>query len=181
MHGHGENPHLCRFPSCDRSIPGNGFPRRWNLHDHMRRVHDFTCSEKASSPEGSPITTGKSSASASPSSSASSKKREGTVRKRKSVVSGTQTIKRARANQAQAQTQAAMKAAQAHTDQQLREAEKSYYDCLSDIKTDLSNINPQNPAMHERINARLQELHTHALNYRYIKATQTSTKRGSSS
>ncbi|KMO99917.1 hypothetical protein CIRG_00060 [Coccidioides immitis RMSCC 2394] len=172
MHGHGENPHLCRFPSCDRSIPGNGFPRRWNLHDHMRRVHDYTCSEKASSPEGSPIASGKSPA---------GKKKETAIRKRKGVVSGTQTIKRVRPTQAQSQSQAAMKASQAHTDQQLQNAEKNYNACLSEIKKDLDNINPQDPAMHERINARLQELHTHALNYRYIKASQLATKRGSGS
>lgn len=41
MHGHGEKPHLCEFLDCDRSIQGNGFPRRWNLYDHMRRVHDY--------------------------------------------------------------------------------------------------------------------------------------------
>ncbi|KMU75860.1 hypothetical protein CISG_05257 [Coccidioides immitis RMSCC 3703] len=111
MHGHGENPHLCRFPSCDRSIPGNGFPRRWNLHDHMRRVHDYTCSEKASSPEGSPIASGKSPA---------GKKKETAIRKRKGVVSGTQTIKRVRPTQAQSQSQAAMKASQAHTDSSFR-------------------------------------------------------------
>ncbi|WEW59112.1 hypothetical protein PRK78_004581 [Emydomyces testavorans] len=170
MHGHGENPHLCRFSSCDRSIPGNGFPRRWNLHDHMRRVHDYTCSEKASSPEGSPITCGKIP-------QTTSKKKDGTIRKRKGVVAGTQTMKRVRPSQAQSQSHAAMKVAQAHTDQQLQNAEKSYYDCLSEIKQDLGSINPQDPAMHEKINARLQELHTHALNYRYIKASQLATKK----
>lgn len=40
MHGHGDRPHLCFYPGCDRGIPGNGFPRRYNLFDHMKRVHD---------------------------------------------------------------------------------------------------------------------------------------------
>lgn len=40
MHGHGERPHLCHYPGCERSAPGNGFPRRYNLFDHMKRVHD---------------------------------------------------------------------------------------------------------------------------------------------
>ena len=40
MHGHGERPHLCFYPGCERGIPGNGFPRRYNLFDHMKRVHD---------------------------------------------------------------------------------------------------------------------------------------------
>lgn len=42
MHGHGSRPHLCHFTDCDRSLSGNGFPRRYNLYDHMKRVHDFT-------------------------------------------------------------------------------------------------------------------------------------------
>ncbi|KAF2796009.1 hypothetical protein K505DRAFT_323658 [Melanomma pulvis-pyrius CBS 109.77] len=42
MHGHGSRPHLCHFSDCERSVPGHGFPRRYNLFDHMKRVHDFT-------------------------------------------------------------------------------------------------------------------------------------------
>lgn len=48
MHGHGDKPHLCTYQDCERAIVGNGFPRRWNLYDHMRRVHGYTGS--ASSP-----------------------------------------------------------------------------------------------------------------------------------
>jgi hypothetical protein len=40
MHGHGDKPYLCSYDSCDRSVAGNGFPRHWNLRDHMRRVHN---------------------------------------------------------------------------------------------------------------------------------------------
>lgn len=39
MHGHGDKPYLCTYEGCDRAVPGNGFPRNWNLRDHMRRVH----------------------------------------------------------------------------------------------------------------------------------------------
>ena len=39
MHGHGDKPYLCPYPGCDRAQPGFGFPRQWNLKDHMRRVH----------------------------------------------------------------------------------------------------------------------------------------------
>ena len=42
MHGHGEKPYQCEFTDCERSFSGNGFPRRWNLQDHMKRVHDYT-------------------------------------------------------------------------------------------------------------------------------------------
>ena len=42
MHGHGDKPYLCQYDDCDRAVLGNGFPRRWNLQDHMKRVHDYT-------------------------------------------------------------------------------------------------------------------------------------------
>lgn len=41
LHNHGVNPFVCKFEDCDRARPGNGFPRRWNLRDHMKRVHEF--------------------------------------------------------------------------------------------------------------------------------------------
>lgn len=40
MHGHGTKPYPCTFKGCDRAQPGNGFPRKWNLQDHMQRVHN---------------------------------------------------------------------------------------------------------------------------------------------
>lgn len=40
MHGHGDKPYLCTYDGCDRALSGNGFPRQWNLKDHMRRVHN---------------------------------------------------------------------------------------------------------------------------------------------
>ena len=40
MHGHGQKPFLCSFTGCERGQQGHGFPRHWNLRDHMRRVHD---------------------------------------------------------------------------------------------------------------------------------------------
>lgn len=42
MHGHGEKPFLCTFEGCERGAPGNGFPRHWNLSDHMKRVHNHS-------------------------------------------------------------------------------------------------------------------------------------------
>ncbi|KAF2140469.1 uncharacterized protein K452DRAFT_47028 [Aplosporella prunicola CBS 121167] len=53
MHGHGSKPHLCAYPDCERAIPGNGFPRRYNLYDHMKRVHDYTSpAQEPGSPKG---------------------------------------------------------------------------------------------------------------------------------
>lgn len=50
MHGHGSKPHLCAYPDCERAIPGNGFPRRYNLYDHMKRVHDYTSTNMQTEP-----------------------------------------------------------------------------------------------------------------------------------
>jgi hypothetical protein len=40
MHEHGDKPFLCNYEGCERGVTGNGFPRHWNLRDHMRRVHN---------------------------------------------------------------------------------------------------------------------------------------------
>ncbi len=55
MHGHGEKPYLCTYEGCDRAQPGHGFPRQWNLRDHMRRVHNDngTASQATISPTSS--------------------------------------------------------------------------------------------------------------------------------
>ncbi|KAH7418749.1 hypothetical protein BKA64DRAFT_207629 [Cadophora sp. MPI-SDFR-AT-0126] len=39
LHGHGDRPYLCTYEGCKRSAPGNGFPRYWNLQDHIKRLH----------------------------------------------------------------------------------------------------------------------------------------------
>lgn len=57
MHGHGDRPHLCLYPGCERGISGNGFPRRYNLFDHMKRVHDHK--DGPTSFTGSPLLDGK--------------------------------------------------------------------------------------------------------------------------
>ncbi|POS87260.1 hypothetical protein EPUL_002153 [Erysiphe pulchra] len=53
MHGHGDKPFLCPYEGCDRSIPGKGFPRRWNLCDHIRRVHKDPVSSPIQNSENS--------------------------------------------------------------------------------------------------------------------------------
>ena len=45
MHGHGAKPFLCKFEGCERAHENHGFPRRWNLLDHMKRVHGYSASE----------------------------------------------------------------------------------------------------------------------------------------
>ncbi|KAL2008218.1 hypothetical protein VTN00DRAFT_8200 [Thermoascus crustaceus] len=167
FHGHGDNPHLCLFEGCDRSVPGNGFPRRWNLYDHMKRVHDYAGSERPSSPEASSAASGQ-----------SSKKKDNTGRKRKVGTSGAQPMKRSRSNQAQTNP---LKIAQvsAHHGQRLQNAERNYYNCRSRLLEELSNINPKDAAMHDKVNASLQELITLGLNYRRIEASQAAAQMAS--
>ncbi|KAL8896288.1 MAG: hypothetical protein Q9192_003170 [Flavoplaca navasiana] len=90
MHGHGDKPHLCTYHDCERSIPGNGFPRRWNLFDHMRRVHNHQ--GQASSP-GSTSPTPSSASSVCPGHSTL------TIRKRRtSSTSKGEAMKRTKSN-----------------------------------------------------------------------------------
>lgn len=163
LHGHGDNPHLCFWEGCERSVPGYGFPRRWNLYDHMRRVHDYMPSERHSSRETSPA-----GATAAP-----AKKKESTGRKRKVPgVTPAPTMKRTRSVHSQAGS-----AKGAHTSaqhgQRLQSAERNYYKCRERLLQDLGGITPQDTSMHEKINASLQELFTLGLNYRHIEAGQT--------
>lgn len=159
FHGHGDNPHLCLFEGCERSIPGYGFPRRWNLFDHMRRVHDFASVEQLSSPENSP-TIGK-----------AAKRKETSARKRRvNGVTGAQVMKRTRSNQSQASS--GKSAHSSHNGQRLLDAERNYFNCRSRLLEELSRITPQDSAMHEKVNASLQELITLGLNYRHIEASQ---------
>ena len=46
MHGHGEKPFRCDFPDCSRYL--DGFPRRWNARDHMKRIHNHVPAESPS-------------------------------------------------------------------------------------------------------------------------------------
>ncbi|KAI8677271.1 hypothetical protein NCS56_00616800 [Fusarium sp. Ph1] len=53
LHGHGDKPFLCVYEGCERAVPGNGFPRQWNLRDHMKRVHNDHGSSSGSPTNGS--------------------------------------------------------------------------------------------------------------------------------
>ncbi|EFY97455.2 C2H2 transcription factor [Metarhizium robertsii ARSEF 23] len=50
LHGHGDKPFLCVYEGCERAVQGNGFPRQWNLRDHMKRVHNDHGSSSGSPP-----------------------------------------------------------------------------------------------------------------------------------
>jgi hypothetical protein len=50
MHGVGDRFHLCPVRGCERGSLDHGFPRYWNLVDHMKRIHN--CSPTAHSIDG---------------------------------------------------------------------------------------------------------------------------------
>lgn len=54
MHGHGDKPFLCTYEHCERGVPGNGFPRHWNLRDHMKRVHNDSTNTRSNASTTSP-------------------------------------------------------------------------------------------------------------------------------
>lgn len=163
LHGHGDNPHLCFWEGCERSIPGYGFPRRWNLYDHMRRVHDYTASERHSSPEAAAVT-------------APTKKKDVNNRKKKvPATTSAPAMKRTRSVHSQAGSVKANRTS-AHPGQRLQSAERNYYKCRERLLQELGKITPQDTSLHERVNAGLQELFTLGLNYRHLEASQTGTQ-----
>lgn len=140
FHGHGDNPHLCLFEGCERAVPGYGFPRRWNLFDHMKRVHDYTASEQPSSPETN--ATGQ----------VLKKKDPAGVRKRRVTKTVTApTMKRTKSTSSQGN---ALKTNPVQHGQRLQNAERNYYNCRARLLEKLASITPQDTVMHDKANAR---------------------------
>lgn len=128
----------------------------------MKRVHDYTPSEQPSSPETT-------------SASGQGLKKKDSVRKRKVTKAiGAQTMKRSRSTSSQGSVAKAAQASANHG-QRLQNAEKNYYNCRARLIEELSNITPQDSAMHEKVNASLQELITLGLNYRQLEASSAAT------
>jgi hypothetical protein len=135
----------------------------------MKRVHDYTSSERVSSPEASPS-----------SSTQGSRKKDNPARKRKGPnAAGAQSMKRTRSAQSQ-KSALKMAQSQAHHSQQLENAQRNYYNCLYRLQQELSKLNPEDPDQHDKANASLQELHTLGLNYRSMQAGQAASEAGRS-
>lgn len=78
MHGHGDKPFLCPFEGCDRGILGKGFPRRWNLRDHIKRVHKDPISSSTQTSENSESSTESSVSGISESTNCTKRRKRGT-------------------------------------------------------------------------------------------------------
>ncbi|KAJ5965768.1 hypothetical protein N7481_012482 [Penicillium waksmanii] len=161
LHGHGDNPHLCLWEGCERSVSGNGFPRRWNLYDHMRRVHDYQSSERLSSPETSPT-------------AVPAKKKEAASRKRRGVTGPTPapTMKRTRSVHSHGPAKANQATVQ--YGQRLQNAERNFYQCHARLLEHVGKMTPQDISAHEQVNATLNELFTLGLTYRQLDASHVS-------
>lgn len=77
-------------------------------------------------------------------------------------------MKRTRSTQSQKNTKAAQ--SQAHMDQQIENAQRDYYNCLYRLQSELGKLTPEDPDLHDKANASLQELHTLGINYRSMQA-----------
>lgn len=129
----------------------------------MKRVHDYTATtpESDSSPESTPPA------------SHGHEKKDLAIRKRKGANSvGTQSMKRTRSAQAQGH---AMKAeqSQSHRQIQIETAQENWSNCVGRIYDQLAQLDPQDSHGFERLNAILQELYTHGLRFRELRASQT--------
>ena len=173
MHGHGEKPHMCTFPECDRSIPGNGFPRRWNLFDHMKRVHDYTgpASSSSSSSSSSPT----------PSSTGSFQANTATltIRKRRpSSPSQAEPLKRTKSNTGNTQPAPKVTKASATTKTTMpsqnrpQSMQTMWLDQKAAIKARLDSLEPHDAGASEQIRADCAILSTIGMNIRRQQASQ---------
>lgn len=178
MHGHGDKPHLCHFPECERSTPGNGFPRRWNLRDHMKRVHYYTV---GSSSTGSSSPTP---------SSDSSMYRGIPVKRRASSASQAERLKRTKAScytkavahkcitsvKSVSSTKPSRKAskkkiAPASQGKQRETMDKEWHEKKAAMKAALDNLAPNDVQASLKINADCEELRTIAMRIRHHEAS----------
>ena len=162
MHGHGEKPHLCWFQDCDRSVSGNGFPRRWNLFDHMKRVHDHT--GHASSNESN-----------SPSPSSVSSYYQGLpLRKRRpSSPSQAEPMKRTKSNTVtKPLAKAGKPATSANSPGTQQSMQKLWLEQKAAIKTRLDSLDPHDAHASELIHAEYARLQSIGLTIRHRETGQ---------
>ena len=163
MHGHGEKPHLCSFPECDRSVPGNGFPRRWNLFDHMKRVHDYN-GPASSSSSGSPTP-----------SSASSFHGNATlaIRKRRpSSPAQAEPMKKKNSSQGTKPVTKTTKAPATLSQNKRQSMQKMWQDQKAAIKARLESLDPNDAGAQEQMQADYAVLSTIGMNIRRQQAGQ---------
>lgn len=165
MHGHGEN--LCFFQTCERSQPGNGFRRRWNLGDHMKRMHDYV---------GPALSAG--SSSPTPSSASSLYQGIPSKRRRPSNVSQNEPTKRTKPKAGtRANSKVAKPIAPASSQRKHRESmdkmfqEKMFHEKKAALAASLENLDPKNVLASEQITADYNVLQTIGMTIRRQEAS----------
>ena len=166
MHGHGEKPHLCSYEDCDRSVPGNGFPRRWNLFDHMKRVHAYS---------GPPSSNG--SLSPTPSSASSHNQGTATLAFRKRRTSSTSLVDAPKRVKSTTGTKPLTKvpkglAPSISQGRQRQSMQKLWQEQKAAIKNRLDYLDPSDISGSEQISADYAILHTIGINIRRQEAGQ---------
>ena len=154
MHGHGDNPYPCHFRDCDRAKPGQGFPRRWNLWDHMKRVHDYKPAEEerktAASKQSSRVTG---------------------VRKRKPTsgpAPGSVPMKRSTSSQSKTQAKS-VAVIQAQNSRRLQETRQNASNVKSRLMDQIQSLDITNQDDIASANASLQELQTYQYEFRQLQ------------
>ncbi|SLM36071.1 Zinc finger, C2H2-like [Lasallia pustulata] len=163
MHGHGEKPHQCWYEDCDRSIPGQGFPRRWNLYDHMKRVHNYT---------GPPSSNGSSSPTPSSASSHYQDVTTSSIKKRRTSSSPqAQAPKRSKPTSG---SKAQVKTGKGSSSQgkQQQSMQKQWDEQHAALKERLARLDPNDTLGMEQVGADYAILHTISLNMRRLSAGQ---------
>ena len=166
MHGHGEKPHLCYFADCERSQPGNGFPRRWNLGDHMKRMHDYT---------GPAYSTGNSTGSSSPTPSSTSSFYQGIPSKRRpSNASQNESTKRTKPSASmKTQSKAAKPIAPSTSQRKQRQSmDKMFHEKKAAIAAGLENLDPKDIRATAQITADYAVLQTIGMTIRRQEASE---------
>ena len=162
MHGHGPKPHLCFFKDCDRAQEDNGFPRRWNLFDHMKRVHEFAGTEpsnKSNSPSPS-------SSSPEPSTDLPKKRRTPSpptvgATKRAKFAAADRTTERSCSSQPMVQT-GNLTVVPEHQPQSLNQI---WYDHIAQVQARLRSLDPTDPRQWQQYQADTATLQTIGLQF----------------
>lgn len=163
MHGHGEKPHQCWYDDCDRSIPGQGFPRRWNLYDHMKRVHNYT---------GPPSSNG--SSSPTPSSVSSHYQDVTALALKKRRTSSSPQAQAPKRSKPTSGSKAQVKSSKGSSSQgkQQQSMQKQWDEQHAALKERLARLDPNDTLGMEQVGADYAILHTISLNMRRLSAGQ---------
>lgn len=169
MHGHGPKPHLCYFKDCDRAQEDNGFPRRWNLFDHMKRVHDFAGTEPSNKSNSPPP----SSSSPEPHASMADppKKRrtpsptqEGGAKRVKTAATGRSIEPSIGSNTTNVRT------APAESSYQSQSLDQIWYNHIAQVQARLQSLDPTDPRQWQQYQADTETLQTIGLSLQFQQA-----------